>query len=111
MQGPALLGVQCVAQAPPGRPHQMILFGATLYLSHSVIKPTVRFQGNEWPSQFKGFSLRWRKHKAPEMDLAASQALYHWLSFFRNMRGWTVVPSQRGSEREEAKLLCRAVNM
>lgn len=80
MGGPALLGLQCgthETQTPPGRPHQMILFGVTLYLSHSVIKPTIRFQANEWPSQFKGFSLRWRKQKATEMDLAASQALYH----------------------------------
>lgn len=79
MEGPALSGRQPVTHetpTPPGRPHQMILFGATLHLSHSVIKPTIRFQGNEWPSRCKGFSLRWRKHKATVMDLAASQALY-----------------------------------
>lgn len=110
MGGPALLGLQCVThetQTPPGRPHQMILFGATLYLSHSVIKPTIRFQGNEWPSQFKGFSLRWRKQKATEMDLAASQALYQWLSFWGNMRVWTAVPSQHDSEWEELELMLK----
>lgn len=65
--GRVLLGLQCVTQetqAPHGRPHQMILCGATLCSSHSVIKPTIRFQGNEWPSQFKGFSLRWRQQKS-----------------------------------------------
>lgn len=36
------------------------LWGDSLHLSHSVIKPTIRFQGTEWPSQRKGFSLRWR---------------------------------------------------
>lgn len=107
MGGPALLGLQCVThetQAPPGRPHQMILCGVTLRLSHSVIKPTIRFQGNEWPSQLKGFSLRWRQQKATEMDLAASQALYQWLSFWGNMRGWTAVPSQHDSEWEGLEL-------
>lgn len=44
-----------------------------------MVKPTIRCQGNEWPSPFEGFSLRWRrqkkrKKKAAEMDLAASQA-------------------------------------
>lgn len=62
------------------------------------------FQGNEWPSQFKGFSLRWRQQKAKEMDLAATQALYQWLCFCGNMRGWTAVPSQHDSEWEELEL-------
>lgn len=82
----------------------MILCRATLCLSHSVIKPTIRFQGNEWPSQFKGFSLRWRQQKATQMNLAACQALYQWLCFWGNMRGWTAVPSQRDSEWEGMEL-------
>lgn len=63
----------------------------TLYLSRSVVKPTLRRQGNEWPWQFKGSSLRGRKPGAPETHLAASRARRHSLK----SRGRPAAPSRR----------------
>lgn len=106
LRGPVLLGLFNVEHmAPSSRPHQMILCWVTRRLSPSVTKATIPFQQNEWPSQFKGFPLRWRQQKATEMDLAASQALYQWLCFWGNMRGWTAVPSQLDSEWEGLELM------
>jgi len=84
----------------------MILCWVTLRLSHSVMKPTKRFRGNEWPSRVLRAFLSGGKatKKATEMDLAASQALYQRLCFWGNTRGWTAVPSQRDSEWEGLEL-------
>lgn len=58
MGGLALLGLQCVTQekqAPHGRPHQMILCGATLCLSHSVKSPQYAFRGMSGHHSLRAF--------------------------------------------------------
>lgn len=71
----------------------------TLYLSHSVVKPAIRCQGNEWPSQFKGFSLRWRKQKKKRRIWLPVKLCISRCPSKGESTGRTAIPSQRDLER------------